>query len=431
MKNKSHLILSFLLLTIFPLFAVLNNLGCHRLPKGYNVNIKPFKQSSDFINMVKNFEILDFNQNDLDSEQVQLIDVIKHLLSHQLQESSLLIKKILFMDPNHIYSVYLTRLLIYILFEESNWIELARYSFSNSFKDPDSVFLLARVFSTAPKDSTFFTSNRDSILFEFSPSGTPIVPIKINGITRFFWFDTGTNYTIISSDIAEECSVSPFAKGKTKAISASNYKIDALPAIIKEFQLGNIHFINHPALIVDSTYLKLRLFGGNRITKIDGIIGWKAIQNARFTINPKTRFLIIANPKLYQKENITKEKNFFWLGFPIVIAYLFQKPLLFVLDLGSDQSYLTVGIFNKIDFSNYYKKTKLQGSVGGWRYLPTAVVPYLKIRISKSEIEFFNIHTSEIKKNCFFNIDGFLGADILRHSSITFDVQNSFFSIQK
>lgn len=428
--KRSIVVFSIYSLFFFMICAFFN-LNCSRIPSGYNVELKLESGQENFIEKVKNFELNSINRKKLNVHQRQLLEVIDLIRTYQLQVASAFVKKILNSEPNHTYSLLLSQILIYILFETSNWLELTKYTNSNWFADPDSVFLLARAFAKAKQDSIFFDGDRDSIQISFTPSGTPIIPVKINGKTRFFWFDTGTNYTVISSDIADECNVQSLVKERTKALSASNYKIDATPAIIKKFEIVNLKILNHPAIIVDSSYLKMRLFGSNRISKIDGIIGWKAIQYARFTINPFRKNIQIENPKLFQNSLTTNENNFFWFGFPIVIAYFSQRPLLYILDLGSERSILTFEIFNKIDFSQYYQQIKIQGSVGGWRYLPTAVVPYLKITISNSEVEFFNIHTNELKKDCFFSIDGYLGADLLQQASITFDVQNSSFFINR
>lgn len=416
--------------TSFYLIFILVSIYCSHTSKQYEAKILQNIGEVDFIEKIKNFEFDYLKKRKLTSHQKQLLEVMDFLLEYNLKKASKLIKTLLTTDPNHPYYMVLSQILIYISFEESNWDALCKYSHSNLIMDPDSVFLLARTFSKLEKDSTIFAVDNDSIPIILSPSGTPIVPVKINGRRRFFWFDTGTNYSVVSSDIAEECLLEPLTKEKTKVVSASNYKIDATPTLIKELEIGNLKILNHKAIIVDSSYLKMRLFGGNRITKIDGIIGWKALQKARFTINSSRRILRIENPQnFYQKGKL--KNNFFWFGFPIVIAYFSGKPLLFILDLGLEKSALTFEIFNKINFPEYYQQTKIQGSVGGWRFLQTTIVPYISIQISTSEIEFFNIHTTELKKDCFFYIDGFLGADLLKQASITFDIQNSKFVISK
>ncbi|MGQ9818342.1 MAG: aspartyl protease family protein [Candidatus Kapaibacteriales bacterium] len=406
-------------------------INCSRLTKRFEGKILSNTGEINFIERIKNFEFENFNKNELNLYQKQLLEIIDLLLLYNLRQANQFIKTLLANEPNHPYRIVLSQILIYILFEESNWEELSNYSYSSWVMDPDSVFLLARTFSKLEKDSTVFTVDSDSIPMIISPSGTPIIPVKINGRKRFFWFDTGTNYSVVSSDIADECLLEPLTKEKTKVVSASNYKLDATPTIIRELEIGNLKIFNHKAIIVDSAYLKMRLFGGNRITKIDGIIGWKALQNARFTIISSRGILKIENPLAFSDKSNSKKKNFFWFGFPIVVASFSGKPLLFVLDLGLEKSSLTSEIFNKIDFPKYYQQTKIQGSIGGWRFFPTTVIPYLNIKISTTEIEFFNIHTTELKKDCFFYIDGFLGADLLKQSSVTFDIQNLRFIISK
>lgn len=431
---KNHFLKKFskykFLFSALYLISILVSINCNRITKEQEGRILQNTSETVFIEKIKNFEFEDLKKNKLSQHQKQLLEVMDFLFEYNLKEASKLIKTLLTTEPNHPYRIILLQILIYMSFEESNWDELSKYSYSNWLTDPDSVFLLARTFSKLEKDSTIFTVESDSISLILSPSGTPIIPVKINGRRRFFWFDTGTNYSVVSSDIAEECLLKPLTKEKTKVVSASNYKINATPTIIKELEIGNLKISNHKAIIVDSSYLKMKLFGGNRITKIDGIIGWKALQKARFTINLSRRIIRIENPRNFHKED-GLSNNFFWFGFPIVIASFSGKPLLFILDLGLEKSALTFEIFNKIDFPKYYQQTKIQGSIGGWRFLQTTIVPYLNIKILTSEVELFNIHTTELKKDCFFYIDGFLGADLLKQSSVTFDIQNSKFFITK
>ncbi len=380
-----------------------------------------------FSESIKNFDLEVLNKKELDSNEALFYKIIQGVIHNNYPDVINLIEKarMCFSFP---FFFELHKLRINALCYLSRWKELLPTS-TELFADPDSVFLLARAFALNPPEETTFKSELDTINFEISPAGTPIIAVEINGQKRYFWFDTGTNYSVISSGIASECRVEPIINEKSKALTSANYKIDAVPANLRTLTIGNLVIHNHPALIVDDYNLRLRLFGPNKLTKIDGIIGWGILKYAKFIIDYPQRKLIIQKPILVNINPL--EANFFWSGIPIVVAKFQKIPLLFGLDLGSERSTLTYNIFNKINFSQTYRQIKIQGSVGGWKYNPSAVVPYVEMTLGKTKIIFKNINTVEFPKDFFFNIDGFLGADLIRERITTLDLQNGIFEIRE
>lgn len=379
-----------------------------------------------FIESIKNFDLEILSNQKLDSNESAFFQIIQKIIHNDYTDVIYLIKEIrnsksfpFFFELHKLR----TNALVYL----SRWNELIPTS-SGFFTDPDSVFLLARAFALNPPEKALFKRELDSVSFDFSPSGTPIIAVEINGKKRYFWFDTGTNYSVISSEIANECNVIPIINEKSKALTAANYKIDAIPTNFKTLEIGNLVVYNHPALIVDDYNLRLRLFGPNKLTKIDGIIGWRLLKYAKFIIDYPKKQLIIQKSIHNNKLRIT---NFFWSGIPIVVTKFHNIPLLFGLDLGSERSTLTYNIFNKINFTQTYQQTKVQGSVGGWKYNPSAVVPYFEMILGKAKVTFKDINTVELPKDFFFNIDGFLGADFINGRITTLDLQNGNFEIRE
>jgi hypothetical protein len=386
---------------------------------------KPIEYIS-FIGSIKNFDWETLSKQKLDSNETMFSQIIGKIISNNYTDAIYSIEKILDSKSSPFF-FELHKLRTNALFYLAQWNKLIP-NLSGFFSDPDSVFLLARAFALNPPEEISFKGELDSMSIDLSPSGTPIVAVEINGKKRYFWFDTGTNYSVISSEIASECNVTPIINEKSKALTAANYKIDAIPTNFKTLQIGNIIIRNHPALIVDDYNLRLRLFGPNKLTKIDGIIGWRVLKYARFTIDHPKRRLIIQKSIQSNKPN---ETNFFWSEIPIVVAKFHNIPLLFGLDLGSERSTLTYNIFNKINFTQIYQQTKVQGSVGGWKYNPSAVVPYFEMVLGKSKVTFKDINTVELPKEFFFNIDGFLGADFINGRITTLDLQNGIFEIRE
>ncbi len=386
---------------------------------------KPIEYIS-FIESIKNFDWETLSKQKLDSNETMFLRIIQKIIHNNYADALYSIEKTL-NSKSFPFFLELHKLRTNVLFYLAQWNELIPTP-SGFFSDPDSVFLLARAFALNPPEDILFERELDSVNIELSRSGTPIVPIEVNGKKRYFWFDTGTNYSVISSEIASECNIIPTINERSKALTAANYKIDAIPTNLKTLRIGNLVIHNHPALIVDDYNLRLRLFGPNKLTKIDGIIGWGILKHARFIIDHSKRKLIVQKSIQSNKSN---EINFFWSGIPIVVTKFNNIQLLFGLDFGAERSTLTHSIFNKINFTRTYQQTKVQGSVGGWKYNPSAVVPYFEMILGKSKITFKDINTIELPKDFFFNIDGFLGADFINGRITTLDLQNGNFEIRE
>ncbi|MCX7908533.1 MAG: retroviral-like aspartic protease family protein [Ignavibacteria bacterium] len=416
---KQNLLTSFLLFSSLLLILI----SCQSVKKEFGTQSK--KVDGDFIENVKNLEIDNLNQNQLSKIEKEFIEIVQEILNCEFGKVESRIKRIISNEENNPFKYEYLKFLTYSLFFQSKWNELLPTA--SYYYDPDSVFLLAKVFSKVEPQELRFEKDVDTIGFSLAPNGAIIVQVIINGRQRNFWFDTGTNYTIVSSKTAEDCNLPILTKVKSKAITHSDYRVDVLPTYIEELKLGSMKIMNHPCLIVDDFNLKLQLIATKVPFEIYGIIGWKAIQNAKFTINYDNSFIIVEKPK----KNQNRGNNFFWFGVPIVIGQIFDTKVLFALDLGSERSYLTYNVFNKINFPKVYEQTKKIGSVGGWKYNPSVVVPYFEFFINKFKISFSDIPTINLAKDYFFRIDGILGLDFAKRAIISFDISNSKFEITK
>ncbi|MCX7879825.1 MAG: aspartyl protease family protein [Ignavibacteria bacterium] len=420
---KFNLIFSLNFILIF-VFVFLIHCG-PSTPKG-QVKIKTREHEFTFIEKVKNYQLDLINLDELSFEEKAFLDIVNSIINSEFSTAEEKAFRILESFPYISYKNEIYTILVNALIFQSKWDKLLPAS-ALIIHDPDSVFILAEAFSKLNSEKVNFFEDKDTISFFTSPSGAIIVPVEINGNLRHFWFDTGTNYTILSSKTAEDCNILPLTQRKSKALTTTNYKVDVKPSVISSFKLGSMQLLNHPCLIVDDFNLRLRLLSSNVPTEIYGIVGWKAIKNAKFVLDYIARRIIIEKPL---KLSIAKDRNFFWVGIPIVLSKLDDVNILFAFDLGAEKSALTYNVFNKVDFGKIYEQTKVIGSVGGWKFNPSLVVPYFEVTIDKSKIVFKDIHTVEMPKDYLFNIDGVLGLDILKLSVISFDILNSKFEIK-
>jgi len=400
--------------------------SCKSFKQGPKVKSNPESTYIPFIESLKNLEIEQIDTVSIGSEEKFLLEVINDILNSNFQIVENKIKKRLAAENLNPYRNELLRFLSFSLFFQSKWSELLPTN-NYYFFDPDSVFLLAKVFSKIDSQQIYFIKDIDTIYFTTAPNGAIIVQVEVNGKKRNFWFDTGTNYSIVSSKTAEDCNLPFLTSVKSKALTHTDYKVDVTPTYFPTLQIGNIVIVNHPCLVVEDFNLKLQLIASNVPTEIYGIIGWKSIQNAKFTIDYNKRQIIIERPKFLS----TKDKNFFWFGVPIIIGKFHNRNILFVFDLGSERSYLTNKIFNKVSFQKVYEQTKKVGSVGGWKFNPSIVVPYFEVLLDTMLVKFTDIQTVTFPKDYFFNIDGILGLDFVKQAKISFDILNCKFNITK
>ena len=322
-----------------------------------------------------------------------------------------------------------------LLFIQSKWNELCIFdSLQNkNIEDADNIMVIAQAFRLSPPEIIKWTQDSSELEFTRSPTGCPIVACTINGNLKYFWFDTGANYSVLSAKTADECDVRPPIKQYSKALTGTSRKIDIYPATINELKIGNL-IINHsPAVIVHDFDLQMNFFGSYRSTKIDGIIGWKAIQNMSVKVDFKNHTLTIKEPaKIDDSKSNSSNRNFFWLGCPLIKAFTNTgDPLIMALDLGSEKTSITQNIFSKISFEKIYQQIQPVTSAGGSVYFNSNKVSVLTCIIDGKKYDFYNIGTTFQIPPYFVNLDGIIGMDLFEESIIAFDIKNGYFHIIK
>ena len=105
-----------------------------------------------------------------------------------------------------------------------------------------------------------------------------IIPSKINGVAKNFYFDTGAQYSIIQRDSI---------KGKTMTLDgASNRSIETGSEEVESLKIGNVEFVGTVASNTDMIGLK------EQIPNFGGLIGTPIINKANWLIDyPNTPLL--------------------------------------------------------------------------------------------------------------------------------------------
>jgi predicted aspartyl protease len=376
---------------------------------------------------------LDFDfsdQFDRTEEHDIFVNALKLILDSDYTHAKELVKDIYFSTNDSAMKYFSNQVLTDLLFFESNWSEiLQNYQFhTKDLDDADNIMISVDAYNKAPKEEFIWQADSFPVHTIQSVSGAPIVEVKVNGNSFWFWVDTGANYSVIASDAADIANIVPLTFKRSKALTATVMKVNYLPAIIDEFLIGDLIIKNHPAIILNDFDLRFRIFGSNRLTKIDGIIGWKLLQNLDITLNYSNNNTIIRKP--IERDSVNK--NFFWLGIPIMrIESTSGRELYFGLDTGMERSIITESILEKMYFDNVYWVTREEVSAGGALYNFANVVPRLDIIIDGEPVSIDDVGTGAKTKDYFISIDGIIGSDVLYNRVLRIDCMNGFFSYEK
>ena len=387
--------------------------------------------TSSIINAFKRFEHTNISNKNLHHDEILFKRGLEFISNHNFADAEKIFFEIYYHTANDTLKRESAKIIFNILFYKSDWEKIQEFdSIANKgVEDKDNIMVLAKAFSIAPNEKVVYLRDSSFVHWNKSPTGCPIIPCIINGKKRYFWFDTGANYSVISSDIAEECDVFPVISEQSKARTGTVKKISIYPAIVDSCRIGDLLIYNSPFVIVHDFDLKLRLFGSHNKTKIDGIIGWKIIQHMDITIDCINSILTIRRP--VNKRIPANEKNFFWLGCPFTTLNEENgTPLIFGLDIGSENSSITHKIFDKIAFEQIYHCVKPQTSAGGSVFNYAKLISHLPVVISGHQVEFNNIGTKLQISHLFLNLDGILGSDFMENSTITLDIRNGIFKYQ-
>lgn len=286
----------------------------------------------------------------------------------------------------------------------------------------------AEAFLNVPPETYRFPKNPVSLPVTMIAS-YPLVEVEINGVRKRLWLDTGASFTALSSYVAKLSGVKALKEnGGGKAITASNQLIDLKPAVIDELKLGGIVVKNHPIFILSDKDLEFTVFdssGGKRIVQIDGFIGWNLLKNMVVELDYRNRRVQFESPV----HNEAKERNLFWLGYPIVQMYSQEgTPLNFGLDTGSSDTTLTSAILNKIMTAGPITvERRSVSSVGGVRQVDSHVLYDLTIHLNDYHLHFNSIRTIPLQTAVFIVLDGYLGSDVLRQGKVRIDYMNGRF----
>ena len=377
-------------------------------------------------------ENIDFNYLSdliLDEDHQGFSEALKSVIDGNINKAINQFQNLHYLANESLIKKHSEEILIKLYFLQSNWEKILELN-ENSNNNPEleNDLILYEAFSKSPKERYFFPSQPtiiplDPIFF----GSNPMIEVVVNGQKKKFWIDTGAGLSVVASDVAKECGIFPIGAEKTTAQAGSNRRVSIQPAIIEDLQIGELLIKNHPVLIIDKSDMEFKLFGLLRLLKIDGIIGWPAIQNMKIEIDYKNKRTIIEKPIKIE----TKERNLFWLGKPIVMLNTTNGiNINFDLDTGANITSIHNNIFKKINSEDTYTKRNTNWSVGGIEKTEMKIIPNFTFVLNGNVLHFKVIRTDTPIGEVFVKFDGRLGIDIAQNRSIIIDYLNGRFELQ-
>ncbi|HEV2643189.1 MAG TPA: retropepsin-like aspartic protease, partial [Candidatus Elarobacter sp.] len=267
-----------------------------------------------------------------------------------------------------------------------------------------------------------------------SPSGAPTIPVRVNGRLQQLWIDTGSSFTVLASDVAQECKVSP-ATRDTLAAQGAVARVPAAPAIVASLTLGALEIFNVPAMIIDAANLKLAdqeraaLARGEVPPKIDGIIGWDVIRRLDIEIDYAHSLVTLRRPVALTGANAPL-RNLFWFGIPIVELFTPQGIAVhLLLDTGADETYATPPMLTKVEERPRIGERREINGFGKSTTARGVVLPGVRLLVGGSALRLERTFLYSADYPTLFTLDGTLAGDIGRTGRVRIDMTNGRFDV--
>jgi Aspartyl protease len=299
--------------------------------------------------------------------------------------------------------------------------------------DRAGVELWAAAFKEASPRRMGFPERPVVVPLTISVAGTPVIPIQINGKPRMFWLDTGSSMSIVSSDVASDSGVEPLVSDTLEVATATG-RVSARPAAIQRLEIGGISIVNTTAMIVASGLMEIRV--GNllkpaKTVKIDGIIGFDIISRLKVQIDYARGTVSLSKP-VRSTAAIDSQRNFFWVGTPIV-RFIAPSgiPVHVGLDTGAQESYATQRLLDKIGVRTFVGERKQVGGFGGLKEFRGRFIGHLRLSLRGRILLFEKMLVFTPAVATFADLDGVLGSDLGQTGIVQIDAVNGIFSVEE
>ena len=282
----------------------------------------------------------------------------------------------------------------------------------------------------APEPRYRFESFTAALPFVTTGTGTPLLAVRVNGVERYFWLDTGTSLTLVSAEVAREVGLAPL-RPDTLEIVTSVGRIPALPAVVRRLELGPLVAEDHPVAIVPDRELTiLDALGGERkqLVRIEGVIGMDLMRRLNVVVDFPTGIAILSEPR--PERDRKRERNLFWLGYPVVRAEGPRGvPLYFGLDTGADSTYVTRNLVRKLPTRLLARRTRWIAGFGGDTLIRTPALSGLRLTAAGRDFTLREVAVRDTRRLMLFDLDGVLASALGAGHRVRIDMTNGIFEI--
>ena len=120
----------------------------------------------------------------------------------------------------------------------------------------------------------------------------------------------------------------------------------------------------------------------------------------------------------------------FWVGLPVVQLMSTEGiPLHFALDTGSQLTFVTETLLDKLQLQATRVENRKVGGLGGEISMRAPVLSYLRVRLGGVSIFFRGAVVRAPVYQVLVALDGVLGGDIWRTGAVRIDVTNGVFAV--
>lgn len=387
----------------------------------------------DFRQASENLDFAALATQNLDANQRALVSGLQQVLGGNISSAETLFRELATSAPAGWIKNYAAEVFINLLYFQSKWKDLQTVLAPPAAQKEasDRQNFPFKELGRANSENYCFPEQPLILPLELSPSGTPVITVMINGQKEKFWLDSGAAFSVLSSETARQMNILPINQNRVSAATLTDKKIMVQMAVIESMKIGSLEITNHPAMIMRLQDLFFKIPGlfkgwmGRRINnrfEVNGILGMNAIRNLNIHLDFLNKRIVIFKPENKQPD----ERNFFWLGYPIVICRsLDGVPLYFGLDTGAKKSILASAILSKLSpVSAYRTRMKVWGAGGDVKII-AQVLPRLDIQVDGYQVSFKDINAMPLNQFGLVRLDGILGMDFTAGcSSLKIDLQN-------
>lgn len=296
--------------------------------------------------------------------------------------------------------------------------------------DPAGVLAWALALAGTPKEH--FTIPRSGVHARLVPNalGAPAIEVEIRGKRYEFWIDTGSTFTLLSSDVAAELGVQPLGRDTLMLTTAAG-RIQAIPAVLSDMRVLDEKKDGRPLEVRDQ---RIAIIASADLQMAPGASGLRTdalpiagVLGANFLRHCDLRLDIPeGSATFYPSATAARgaQRTLHWVGYPVVrLVTAGGTPLLFGLDTGADTSYAAAGVLEKLPGTSASRgRERTMRGFGRTERHTNVVLAALKLEFGTRELRFTNLFVDDRRQAGIAELDGILGRDLASRFPIRIDI---------